>query len=269
MPSCTGVRRRPRAAASPVRSAGARPRCRPAERTRPARARCRRRCSGPPGERAPRPTRSRRPAPGAAQAEATRPSASRAAEAVRSRRAVFIALPFAGPDACSYPCTGLCCATLCVVLAPSARSRGARWRSASPLHWCGTGCGCARRWCRRSRGRRPPRSLSQPRAPRCETRGSTRSRCGPTSPTSTCPTTTRRRSCARVQVRLPDRDRPGARTRHPAHDPAAARAGQGGAAWGRSSTGSRRSTGAGSSSRTGPAPTSCFATGATSSARPS
>ena len=143
-----------------------------------------------------------RPArPGAAigPGAARRPPRDRARAApriaVRSRRAVFIALPFAGRR-CSYPCTGLCCATLCVVLAPSARSRGVRWRSASPLHWCGTAFGCARRWCRRSRGRRPPRSLSQPTAPRCATRGSTRSRCGRTSPTSTCPTTTRRRSCA-------------------------------------------------------------------------
>ena len=195
---CPPARRpaRPRAAASQAGSAGARPRCRPAERRRPARARCRRRCWGAPGDGRAGPARL-----GAAIGPGSRPGGSHEPEREQGRgsgekqASGLHCAPIRRAGRCSYPCTGLCCATLCVVLAPSARSRGARWRSASPLHWCGTGCGCARRWCRRSRGRRPPRSLSQPPAPRCETRGSTRSRCGRTSPTSTCPTTTRRRSC--------------------------------------------------------------------------
>ena len=176
---------------------------------RPGRARCRRRRSARPGWTRPRPTRTA-VVPGAGPGE--RPTTPRRRAGLRrgqkrgersSLRASFAA---AAPG--SYPCTGLCCAALCVALAPSARSRGARWRSASPLRWCGTACGCARRWCRRSRGRRPPRSRSPPRARRCATRASTRSRCGPTSPTTTCPTTIRRRSCARVRVDYPIARRP-------------------------------------------------------------
>ena len=137
--------------------------------------------------------RSRRRSRRRLRARRTNSSDSRArgsgAGAWKSSARVFDARPRA-PFRCTEPCEGYA-APLCDVLAPCERSRGARWRSASPLHWCGTACGCGRRWCRRSHGRPPPRSRSLLPALRCATRGSTPSRCGRTSRTSTCRTTTR------------------------------------------------------------------------------
>ena len=103
----------------------------------------------------------------------------------------------------AIPCPML--ARLCEVLAPCERSRGARWRWASPHPWSGTGCGSGPRWCRRCHGPPPPRSRSPPPARPSATRASTPSRCGRTSRITTCRMTTLTALLQRLKVDYPIR----------------------------------------------------------------
>ena len=202
------------------------PGCRPAERRRPGAGSLPPPLlgtTGRPGAPRPRPTRSRRRAREPPRRTATSPSASRAAEAVRSRRAVFIALHSPGRP--------VFLSLHGAMLRHALRST----RALRTLAWGAVAVGIATPLVRHRLRLRPPvvsaltwpapaaLALAAPRTPLRDA-GIYALQMWAYFAHFDMPDDDPEAFLRARQGRLPDRDRPRARARHAAHDPAAARA---------------------------------------------